>query len=237
MQRKAFTLIELLVVISIIALLVGILLPALGAARSTAMDVKCKSNLKQIMVAQLLYENDFHRFTPHYNELTPEEIVWHGRLDYYMPLGENLAAASDNSSVYNCPKKESDPSTYAKTYGLNNRMFDAKWQAELEVIPDPSSTLIMGDQEDLNADYFGAPDGIAFWGGGTYAGWMPIPGFRHGGSVGTPVPASINPTPRTQDYEIANIAFADGHVEGRDFDSLIDNFPDPSPWRWFVATP
>jgi len=55
---KGFTLIELLVVISIIALLIGILLPALGAARKTAMAMKCASNQKQMAVAWFGYAVD-----------------------------------------------------------------------------------------------------------------------------------------------------------------------------------
>jgi prepilin-type N-terminal cleavage/methylation domain-containing protein len=63
-MKRAFTLIELLVVIAIIALLIGLLLPAIGKARKAGQHVVSESNIRQICTAAAVYQDTYKGFMP-----------------------------------------------------------------------------------------------------------------------------------------------------------------------------
>jgi len=86
----AFTLIELLVVIGLIALLIGILLPALSSAKDTARRVVCASNQRQLVGGLHAYASDFDGRLPTYvSPLSPEAVnlVSSPRLTYRVAVG------------------------------------------------------------------------------------------------------------------------------------------------------
>lgn len=101
-SRRGFTLIELLVVISIIALLISILLPALGRARSAAKQLACLSTIRQLGIAAVQYGDDYRDFALPVSITDPQApsgwnttVSWWGNRGYFPKL--NLRATHGQS--------------------------------------------------------------------------------------------------------------------------------------------
>jgi prepilin-type N-terminal cleavage/methylation domain-containing protein len=106
---RAFTLIELLVVISIIALLIGILLPALGSARESSKQTTCMSNVRQMSLATNAYLVDHRDATPHAASNNRNGGAVNG------PWGTSVGQAlksylgGDPQQIYRCPSASDSP--------------------------------------------------------------------------------------------------------------------------------
>ncbi len=217
-MKRHFTLIELLVVIAIIAILAGILLPALSHARNRAKATNCQSNLKQLGLCDNMYRGDhkgvfpnaINDISPHIGTL-PEGAVGKSNSDkgFYDPYGGTL-------KIYHCPGTVGkawnnyytwNPSIYfASYYAASNRYpaiiaADVSNPTDVAIIWDggaPQSaynaTAIGFRAKQLSEVMSGEPDGFANC-PEAYSGLQ-----RHS--------------------KAANYLFMDGHVESIQFSAI-----------------
>lgn len=240
-QVSGFTLIELLVVISIIALMIALLLPALGAARNSARQAICLSNQRQQGVATLSYATDYRE------RLTTYPL--NGGLNtiaLLMPyVGYFSTQVETTSHIFYCPFAFGKPlvtgaadfpnnvigghyryytANEKLTYGFNTSVMSnylsiplPSWLGtdRLDKVKRPANTFWGFDSWDHRTDWY----------------FPHIPNYRHGGS-GSP----LNQWDRIGATG-PNALFLDGHSirlnEPEFTNFLLLGVAATNPWAWF----
>ena len=147
MRQRAFTLVELLVVIGIIAILAGLLLPALARAKLRAKSAQCMSNLKQLGLGCLLYASDNHDCLP---ETSHQTNSWIGSLAQY-----------GLTNTYICPL-DTNAAHHVTSYAINDFLTPHPFGASqldfsrLTAIPSPADTLHLAEiwGGEIGSDHF-----------------------------------------------------------------------------------
>ncbi len=159
MKQKGFTLIELLVVIAIIAILAAILFPVFATAREKARQISCASNLKQLGLGYLQYEQDNDEMFP-----VLADNGFPGTLA--KPVAQwAVYPYVKSANVYHCPDDSSVNSNAGSSYRYNTNMQGSSTQV---ISPAISVAMMDGAAQtgtDNNGSYgLNVDDGLAsYW--------------------------------------------------------------------------
>ncbi len=192
----AFTLIELLVVVAIIAILAGMLLPTLSRAKDKGRSAACMSNLRQLMLATTMYDED-HKVYP--IGWFPPQSIWYKQLQPYLGRSTNVAG----QGVFICPSSPQGGFWGFLAYAQNKEINLGRADIGSRHVEDFTGTLMFADTDGWDACLYADSDSTA------------NVLYRHSGGneVSTRTLRDDKLRSRPKKFGCANAGFLDSHVE------------------------
>jgi len=158
--ERAFTLIELLVVIAVIAILAGLLLPALAMAKDRSKSAYCANNLRQLIIATINYEDEQKSlplgYPPGISSSLNYDTIWYMELQPY--VGRKYKSTIQTNLVFVCPSSLDGGYGGYLTYAQNNFINTSAAIMSMKNIPHPSWTLMFGESDGYDACLYSDTD-------------------------------------------------------------------------------